>query len=75
VCLLSIMQATLSLLLSMHPLVPLPEPSPLLPYQCRLSEEQYLNNIGRKQAPNFDRDSRRRIYEAFLAYEGVREAC
>ncbi|KAL4858033.1 TPR and ankyrin repeat-containing protein 1 [Chlorella vulgaris] len=39
----------------------------------RLSEEQYLKNIGRKQAPNFDRDSRRRIYEAFLAYEGEKK--
>jgi hypothetical protein len=38
---------------------------------CRLSEDQYLNNIGRKQAPHFGADSRRIIYQVFAAYEAV----
>ncbi|KAL4457799.1 hypothetical protein ABPG75_012664 [Micractinium tetrahymenae] len=35
----------------------------------RLTEEEYLNDVGRKQAPNFGPDSRKLIYQVFTAYE------
>lgn len=37
-----------------------------------LTQEQYLSDIGRKQAPNFGPDSRRLIFEVFLAYEAAK---